>query len=688
MATYYNPGSITYDSGTNTITVLGGYHTGTILYASDNSTTDFNGKDAFAGTNTPDEVIGRFMWFYDKSIVDNGYADVNDWSNHWAEDYDIEPYVRRIVSGGWEDWGCHPDYPWGFIPSKVSGDLDNYMVSWSFEDIYQADQTNGWGVITKHDTDNYTIDCNLTIGDHDLQTPTFLAQFQGTLNFGIDGNNSLKIYRYGFFQFGQMYGGTPVGGGIMTAYWGSVTDVEGAGIYRVFNTYCQFQMRDQFGFTHYNYLSYNPYFEYNNVSHNAWQSTKGGKYYIASGNPIWTNVKFSHTSADAYRGWNTTIRTSPYLNNVEYSFKASMQYQILGGDVKIIRDLVKGGGSVSFGAISYYGSGDAYVRLINPTNIDITTDFGLSAHSSKLYLLHLQEAQYYNAKLIDSNGILESGVIDITNVNKENLFTATTDVNGQIPQQEIVSREFVTYTSESEATLNSFAPFSIKYFKYGYLPLELSNSFEGAVNESMLLQPDANTNLDYASALAISGVVLNMGTYNDTDGNEYSYNIDCGGNRLEDVYDHINAKLATEDDTDVLGTKCRLVTTQPLTYDGTIFNGSQGFYFTNYVGNIAKQIADDGTVFIPPTSVIYKLTGLQTGTEVRIYQTSDMTELAGIESSTTSFQYSYIHAADIEVVVVIFALGYQPIRIETTLTNENASIPIQQIFDRNYKNPV
>jgi hypothetical protein len=82
------------------------------------------------------------------------------------------------------------------------------------------------------------------------------------------------------------------------------------------------------------------------------------------------------------------------------------------------------------------------------------------------------------------------------------------------------------------------------------------------------------------------------------------------------------------------------------------------------------------------------LNGLKAGSEVRILRASDDVELSGIESSGTSFAYQYTYTTDTEVVIVIHALSYLPQRIEgIILGTSNQTIPIQQIFDRQYENP-
>lgn len=82
-------------------------------------------------------------------------------------------------------------------------------------------------------------------------------------------------------------------------------------------------------------------------------------------------------------------------------------------------------------------------------------------------------------------------------------------------------------------------------------------------------------------------------------------------------------------------------------------------------------------------------TGLQPGTEVRVFRTSDGVELAGTESSGTSFSYNYEwDGADLQVDIVLHHINYLPIRYAGQyLGSGGLSIPVQQTFDRNYTNP-
>lgn len=77
------------------------------------------------------------------------------------------------------------------------------------------------------------------------------------------------------------------------------------------------------------------------------------------------------------------------------------------------------------------------------------------------------------------------------------------------------------------------------------------------------------------------------------------------------------------------------------------------------------------------------LTGLQTNSEVRVYNAGTTTEIAGVENSGTSFSAN-IEASSVDI--VIHSLGYEYQKIEGADTSANLTLPIQQRLDRNYQN--
>lgn len=168
----------------------------------------------------------------------------------------------------------------------------------------------------------------------------------------------------------------------------------------------------------------------------------------------------------------------------------------------------------------------------------------------------------------------------------------------------------------------------------------------------------------------------------DDDGNEYEWTAECNGNDINDVYHKMQHLWG------VPGGKS-------ITYDvaeGLItdangkFYGGKSILFNNFTGRLDTMIARDDTTFYFPSIAQFTLDGLQPDSEVRIFRADDLTELAGIENSGTTFTYSYQWSGDIDIFFVIHHENYGYIRTETTLTVNNTSIPIQQQFDRNYKN--
>jgi hypothetical protein len=84
------------------------------------------------------------------------------------------------------------------------------------------------------------------------------------------------------------------------------------------------------------------------------------------------------------------------------------------------------------------------------------------------------------------------------------------------------------------------------------------------------------------------------------------------------------------------------------------------------------------------------LTDLPVGTEVRIYDESDMSELGGIEATpgtTFTLNYDY-YGSNISATIVVFSLSYQAFRLTGfELDGTNVSIPISLVVDRQFNNP-
>lgn len=111
--------------------------------------------------------------------------------------------------------------------------------------------------------------------------------------------------------------------------------------------------------------------------------------------------------------------------------------------------------------------------------------------------------------------------------------------------------------------------------------------------------------------------------------------------------------------------------------------------FSSYLDGLQIFTNVDQTVLYPEAEPTLTLTGLVAGTEVRVYNADTMVELGGVESSSTTFSMNYEYrGVDINSVIVIHALNYVPQRLTTILSDTDINIPVVQVVDRVYSNPI
>jgi hypothetical protein len=126
------------------------------------------------------------------------------------------------------------------------------------------------------------------------------------------------------------------------------------------------------------------------------------------------------------------------------------------------------------------------------------------------------------------------------------------------------------------------------------------------------------------------------------------------------------------------------------TGDEVIYNNSGKSITINVTGDIPTVRNGNGSSTTVNNNVTHTLTDMQENTEVTYVRDSDSAELFHLEnvtvSGTTSYVYNYV--SDVAVTILVFHQDYEPIKIPTTLTDSDQSIPISQVFDRSYDNPV
>lgn len=210
-------------------------------------------------------------------------------------------------------------------------------------------------------------------------------------------------------------------------------------------------------------------------------------------------------------------------------------------------------------------------------------------------------------------------------------------------------------------------------------------------------------------------------TYTNDSGNDFSVYIDGNGLSYQGIYDYLAAE-SSNTTLGTIGTNIHVWGKQnqarSLDVIGTNFfterSGTLGVIVVNAgAGSVTFFTGDDGTTYVPPVQVSFSLTGLKDGTEIRIYRSSDSLALAGVEdmtggvgtdtttgvsvSGTTddndfTFQYTYgsgIYASPVPVFIVVVNFDFQILRLESiTLGASDQSIPVSQVIDRNYIDPV
>ncbi len=127
-------------------------------------------------------------------------------------------------------------------------------------------------------------------------------------------------------------------------------------------------------------------------------------------------------------------------------------------------------------------------------------------------------------------------------------------------------------------------------------------------------------------------------------------------------------------------------TFNPLSTIHLEYQGVETLNFTNLGGTnlVADKVynTQNGNVNIINQSVL-TLTGLQPNTEVRVYEVGTENEITGIENVTGVYS-AFLLVSEVDISIV--SLQYENIRLENINTTSDISLPIQQIFDRQYEN--
>jgi len=125
--------------------------------------------------------------------------------------------------------------------------------------------------------------------------------------------------------------------------------------------------------------------------------------------------------------------------------------------------------------------------------------------------------------------------------------------------------------------------------------------------------------------------------------------------------------------------------------DYDILNSSNGQVTVSVVGAgdtpTYSNASGSSTKIVAETEVT--LTGMSSGSEVRVYDKSSGVAVDGVENVGDTGIFSFSYTPGEVVYIVIHALSYVYILIDDyTIPTTDTTLPIEQRFDRNYSNPI
>lgn len=348
----------------------------------------------------------------------------------------------------------------------------------TFEDIYQADVANGWGVVHKQNDIQYTIDAKLRIGDGSIET-----WFKDTNKHVVitpATNDAFFVANNAVFQLGEKdANGNPYNGCDFR-----VPNYEGDSAFYGY---------DNGAWRLYDSIIYYPAFLYL-WSRGAVPPTHeiiGCRFIkfmgmrIAGENSVIKRCVF-HADSETWSMIGLTFKGT--LKEVSDLFSYKMMYGIYWSPQFGLSDAVVRGLRVRNCqyAIRVYGEYGTYsMYLIDPDidNWNIKWE-AMSSDANKIY------RQYtFKVKVIDKDGNPISGaVVEVWDKFDNKVVTAMTGSDGYIPEQ-IITYGYYAYPTGN--TLNSYSPHKVRITKHGYKTIE----FKLEMNRPMHLVIPLNAEL-------------------------------------------------------------------------------------------------------------------------------------------------------------------------------------------------
>ncbi|MHA2264407.1 MAG: hypothetical protein ACXAEN_18595 [Candidatus Thorarchaeota archaeon] len=170
----------------------------------------------------------------------------------------------------------------------------------------------------------------------------------------------------------------------------------------------------------------------------------------------------------------------------------------------------------------------------------------------------------------------------------------------------------------------------------------------------------------------------------------YTWEVDCSGITLVKTYDYLAAKMAEQPLDSIFeeaiewgeDEQTQLIY-QPSDYTTERnVNLTEGVLLSNRgAGNISYMTADDGSIFVPPTSITLTVTNVVQGTRCFIAERDAQgnpivsnTLMNQLADSDGVASVDYIYTGDLDVVIRARKIGYLPFNSQGTITNSDFTV--------------
>lgn len=341
-------------------------------------------------------------------------------------------------------------------------------------------------------------------------------------------------------------------------------------------------------------------------------------------------------------------------------------------------------------------------KLIDPTWLREVT-YAQPATDTWQNGANIQELFTVNATAKTAAQAAVSGVlvsIQPTAGTQATIYNATTNGSGVITEQEVLTGKWdsTSGTSPTWPIVPAYSNYTFRFRvrAYGYLFQSGSATLSAPLVLSLLMLPNADVTMTQSAADAVAGVTVtdHGATPVSHLGGTFGITLDCGGNTLDQVYHHLQSKLAS---TATFQGKSGVEWHNMLFKDGANFRTEKGDYYNattqttttkgvrviNFSGgSISKMETDSGAFVVPSASVTVSITNVVVGSRVLVSKTSDGSVLLSTEAAATTVSFTHTYTTDEAVTVVIrkasSAPKYQPFETGATITSAGLTVQANQ----------